>query len=166
VSTQTYTYAGAPFETDTDQIRFNVQDVDTGFWLLSDQEYQWLIDTWMPRYDSLTYVSSVAAGVIARKFAGIVSVSADGVSVNTSDLADRYTKMAQELRDEHKAAQIGGEVDISNVLVGSGYDPAIKPLRFGIGLHDNPQAGVQDFGGIFFDPFADAALSMELWGYQ
>lgn len=163
---QTYTYGGAPFETPVDEIRFNVQDVDTRFWLLSDQEYQWLLDEWMPRYDSVTYVSAVAAGVIARKFAGIVSVSADGVSVNTSELSDRYVKMAEELRDEHKAAQVGGQVDISNVLVGQGYDSSIRPLRFGIGLHDNPQAGIQDYGGVFYDPFIDATVSMELWGFS
>lgn len=156
---QTYTYGGAPFETDTDEVRFTVQDTDEAFWMLSDQEYQYLIDTWMPRYDSLVYVSAVAAATISRKFAGIVSVSADGVSVNTSDLSERYATMASQLRSEHQAAQIGGEVDISNVLVGTGYDPGIRPLRFGLGLHDNPEAGVQDFGGLTYDPFLDAATS-------
>lgn len=159
MATQTNTYLGMgdPDTTDVDVVRFTVQDTgDENLWLLADQEYQFLLDTWMPRYDSLTYVAAVAAAHISRKFAGIVSVSADGVSVNVSDLSDRYRQLAADLRDEHKDATIGGQVDISNLLVGYTQDPSIKPLRFGIGLQDNPEAGLQDYGGISYDPFLDA----------
>lgn len=153
-------YSGDPATSDVDQLRFTVQDVgDDGLWLLSDQEYQWLIDQWVPKYDSLTYVAAVAAATIARKFVGIVSVQADGVSVSTADLADRYRQLAVDLRDEHKASTIGGEVDIENLLVGHGADPGIRPLRFGVGLHDNPYAGVQDYGGNSYDPFLDASVT-------
>lgn len=161
MATQTHTYLGMgdPASTDVDIVRFTVQDVgDDGVWLLSDQEYQFLIDTWLPIYDSLTYVAAVAAATIARKFTGIVSVSADGVQVNVSDLAQRYRDLAQDLRLQHADQTIGGEVDITNVLVGYGPDPSIKPLRFGVGLHDNPEAGLQDYGGISYDPFYDAGL--------
>jgi hypothetical protein len=159
VSSQTYTYSGAPFDTEVDELRFTVQDTgDQSFWLLSDQEYQYLFDTWMPLYDSMTYVAAIAAATISRKFAGIVSVSADGVSVNTSELAQRYRDMATELRDQYKDSSIGGEVDITNIMIGYQPDPSIRPLRFGIGLHDNPSAGLQDYGGLSYDPFYDAAL--------
>jgi hypothetical protein len=162
--TQTYTYSGAPFEADVDELRFTVQDAgDDSFWLLSDQEYQWLFDAWMPLYDSMTYVAAVAAATIARKFAGIVSVSADGVSVDTSELSQRYRDLATELRDQHKDATVGGEVDISNIMVGYRPDPSIQPLRFGIGVQDNPYAGLQDYGGLSYDPFYDAEVIM--WKY-
>lgn len=153
---QTYVYSGAPFESDVDQVRFHLQDTgDDNFWLLSDQELQWLIDQWMPRYDSLIYVAAVSAGVISRKFAGLVSVSADGVSVNVADLAQRYRDLAISLRDEYKSAQIGEGPDITNLLIGYSPDRSIKPLRFGVGLHDNPEAGAQDYGGWTYDPFGD-----------
>lgn len=161
---QTYTYSGAPFEADVDEVRFLLQDTDSddvGFWLLSDQELQHLIDQWRPRYDSLVFVASIAAAIISRKFAAIVSVSADGVSVNTADLASRYRDLAVALREEYKLAQIGEGPDIGNLLIGYTPDPTIKPLRFGVGLHDNPEAGLQDFGGWTYDPFvvADGVLS-------
>lgn len=148
-----FTYSGNPASSDKDQVRFLLQDVDAMLPLLQDEEISWLIAEWMPKYDSLIYVASVGAATISRRFAGIVSVSADGVSVNTADLAQRYRDLALELRDQYKAAMIGGEVDISNVMIGSGPEPGVRPLRFGVGLHDNPEAGLQDYGTWSFDPF-------------
>ena len=153
----TWTYAGVPSASPLAELRFIIQDTDTALQLLQDEELQYLIDTWMERFDSITYVGSVAAGVIARKFTGIVSVSADGVSVSTADLASRYRDMAAALREEYKASQVGGLVDIANIMVGSTPDPSIRPLRFGVGLHDNPEAGSQDFGGWTYDPFSGEA---------
>ena len=155
----TYTYSGDPAASDLDQVRFTLQDTDPAFWLLSNEEIGWLIETWKPRYDSLTYVAAVAAATISRKFVGVVSVSADGVSVNTADLTQRYRDLALQLRQEHKDAQVGGEIDLSNIMVGHTWDPSIRPLRFGVGLHDNPEAGLQDYGGISYDPFYDATLT-------
>lgn len=151
-----FTYT-SPQTSDKDEVRFYLQDTDAGFPLLQDEEIQWLIDEWMPKYDSLIYVASVCAAVIANKFVGLVAVSADGVSVQTGDLAQRYRDMAEELRDQYKAAQIGADINIDNLLVGHSPDPSIRPLRFGVGLHDNPEAGQQDYGGQTADPFLDAA---------
>jgi hypothetical protein len=148
-----WTYSGDPSTSDVDQVRFTLQDVDGELPLLLDLEIQWLIDEWLPRYSSLTYVAAVAAAVVSRKFAGIVSVSADGVSVNTADLSQRYRDLAVQLHQEYQAAQVGGEVDISNVLIGTSVDYSIRPLRFGLNLHDNPDAGLQDFGSWTYDPF-------------
>ena len=154
-----WTYSGDPATSEKDEVRFYLQDTDSGFPLLQDEEIQWLIDEWMPKYDSLIYVASVGAATVSRKFAGMVAVSADGVSVQTGDLAQRYRDLALELREQHKAAQVGAEINIDNVLVGRGYDHSIRPLRFAVGLHDNPEAGVQDYGGLTHDPFLDAAES-------
>lgn len=158
-----WTYSGDPATSDKDEVRFYLQDTDSGFPLLQDEELQWLIDEWMPRYDSLLYVASVGAATVSRKFAGMVSVSADGVSVQTGDLAQRYRDLALELREQYKAAQVGGEINIDNVLIGHGYDHGIRPLRFAVGLHDNPEAGLQDYGGLTYDPFLDAATGQSPW---
>jgi hypothetical protein len=141
----TYSYSGDPADSDLDQVRFTLQDTDAGFPLLQDEEVQFLIDTWRPRYDSLTYVAAIAAATISRKFVGVVSVSADGVSVSTSDLVQRYRDLALDLRKEYKEAQLVGFEPIFN-------DDSM-PKRFRMGLHDSPMAGLQDFGDFDLNPF-------------
>ena len=150
-----WSYSGDPRTSDRDTVRFTIQDTDSSLQLLTDEEIDFLLERWMPKYDSTTYVAAVAAALVSRKFVGIVSVSADGVTVNTSDLVQRYRDLADELRREHAQSQIG-EVDLTNIMVGQDRDPRIRPLRFGIGLHDNPEAGLQDYGGWTYDPFAAA----------
>lgn len=151
-----WSYSGDPRSSDRDAVRFAIQDTDTSLQMLTDEEIDFLLERWMPKYDSTTYVASVAAALISRKFVGIVSVTADGVSVNTSDLVQRYRDLAADLRQEHALSQIG-EVDLTNIMIGQDRDPRIRPLRFGVGLHDNPEAGLQDYGGWTYDPFAAAA---------
>lgn len=142
-----FTYSGDPSTSPRDEVRFMLQDTDPAMPLLSDAEIAWLLDQWMPRYDSTIYVAAAGADVIARKFAGVVSVTADGVTVNTADLSQRYQALAAQLRAEYANAQIGGEVDISNLMLDYQPDLSIRPLNFGLGMHDNPEAGQQDFGG-------------------
>jgi hypothetical protein len=154
--TTDWSYGGDPAASELDELRFLIQDTDADFKLLADAELQYLIDNWMHRYDSLAYVGSVAADVISRKFTGIVSVTADGVSVNTADLAQRYRDLAANLRDQYRAGGSEASVDMANVMVGVRPDPQIQPLVFAIRLHDNPQAGQQDYGGWTYSPWEDA----------
>jgi hypothetical protein len=143
-----WTYSGDPASSPRDELRFLVQDTDPDLALLSDGECDYLLGAWMPRYDSVTYVASVAAAVISRKFAGIVTVAADGVTVNVSDLSKTYAAMAVTLRDEYNEAQeSGATVDMSNVMVDLFFDPSIAPLDFGVGMHDNHYAGQQAYSG-------------------
>jgi uncharacterized protein (DUF39 family) len=142
-----WTYSGDPTSSDRDELRFLVQDTDSDLPLLQDEELDYLISRWMPRYDSLIYVGAVAAAIISRKFAGVVNVSADGVSVNVADVSDRYATIAAALRAEYKEAQESGEVDISKIMYGATLEPDIAPLVFGIALHDNIEAGQQSYGG-------------------
>lgn len=150
-----WTYT-APDASDKDTVRFWLQDTDPALRLLSDAEITYLINTWKPKYDSLVYVAAKAAEVISVKFAGVVTVSADGVTVNTADLQERYNLVARRLYQAHKDIQVGGEIDISNLLWGSHRDHGIDPLVFGMGLHDNREAGRQDYGGERFNPWAYA----------
>lgn len=141
---------------DKDKVRFWLQDTDESVRLLSDSEIQYLVDSWKPKYDSLLYVAAVGAETIAAKFAGVISVSADGVTVGTADLSQRYADLAVRLRALYKQGQVGGEIDIANLMAGTTVDESIDPLNFGIGLHDNPEAGLQAYGGHRIDPWAQA----------
>jgi hypothetical protein len=143
----TWTYSGDPTSSDKDEVRALLQDTDDTFPLLSDEEIAWLLGKWGPVYDSNEMVAAVGAAVVARKFAGLVTVQADGVEVDVSGLHDRFVAIAQELRDEYARLQDTGVVDLENLLVGVDVDPSIRPLSFAVGMHDNPQAGLQDFGG-------------------
>lgn len=134
-------------EIDVDVVRFWVQDTDPAVRLLADLEVQYLVDVWMPRVPSLVYVAAKAAEVISAKFAGVVTVSADGVSVNVADISERYAALARRLYQTHKDHEIGGEIDISNLMWGATRDYGIAPLHFGLGLHDNREAGRQEYGG-------------------
>jgi len=142
-----YVVPGDPDATDVDVVRFYLQDTDPAVRLLSDYEIQYLIDVWMPKADGLLYVAAKAAEVVSIKFAGVVSVSADGVSVNVADISERYKVAASLLHQMHKDHQVGAEIDISNLMWGSHRDHGIAPLTFGMGLHDNREAGRQDYGG-------------------
>lgn len=148
-----FSYSGDPSTSDRDELRFTLQDTDAGFQLLTDEELDFLLVKWLEKFPSVTFVASIAAATISRKFTGIVAISSDGVSVSTGDLAQRYRDLAANLRDEYKADQVGAEVDITNLLIGYSLDPSIKPLRFGIGLHDNLEAGQQDYGGWTYSPY-------------
>lgn len=141
-----WTYSGDPSTSDLDTVRFYLRDTNPKVRLLGDAELQFLIDEWMPRYDSLIYVASVAADAIANAFAGTVSISADGVQVDVSGISTAYAAVAARMRAMHKDAQIGGEVDITNLMWGQYVDPSIDPLQFRIGLDDNPEAGRQNYG--------------------
>lgn len=143
---------------DRDELRFILQDTETTLQLLQNEELDYLIGEWLERFDSITFVAAIAAEIIARKFTAIVTVSADGVSVNTADLSQRYRDMAVSLREEYKSSMVGAEVDIGNILINSGKDFSLRPLRFGMGLHDNSEAGLQDYGGWTYDPFAGESM--------
>ena len=140
-------YSGDPSFSDVDAIRFLVGDTNSDDELLSDSEIEWLLDQWLTRYDSVTYVAAVAAETIAGKFAREVTVSADGVSVGSSELQSKFEQLATSLRDQYKAEIVAGAPDAGGVLWGETYDTTIKPLSFSKGMHDNREAGMQDYGG-------------------
>jgi hypothetical protein len=130
-----------------DEIRFLIQDIRPSFEILQDEDLDYLISTWMPLYDSTYAVAALACEVIAARYAGQVTVTGDGVTVDTSALQDKYLKLAEQMRDMYKAArESSAPVLPPSPLMGT-YDASIPPLVFGVGLHDNPEAGRQDYGG-------------------
>lgn len=151
-----WTYSGDPEGSDLDQVRHWMQDTDPHVRLLSDVEIEFQIKTWVPRYDSLIYAAAKCAELVSVKFAGVMTVSADGVSVNVGDLSNKYSDAARRLYQMYKDGQVGGEIDIRNLLWDSRPDYGIAPLVFGVGLHDNREAGQQNYGGESINPWTQA----------
>jgi len=145
----TWTYSGDPATSYLDQVRFWIQDVDATFPMMQDEELLWLLDFAENQVTApALYVASVAAEVLGNRYAKEVSVSADGVSVQIGDLAERYNKMAESLREQwHTIVAALGDYDFAGIALDvTTWDETIQPLVFGVGFMDNAEAGQQDFG--------------------
>jgi hypothetical protein len=85
--------------------------------------------------------------VIASKFTREVSVSADGVSVDVGSLQRKYLDLAASLRDAFD--ETNGNVELPTLALPMATwarDWSSPPLLFGIGMSDNFEAGLQDYG--------------------
>ena len=142
-----WSYSGDPAASDSDQVRFYVQDTDSGRPLLTDEEIAFLLVQWAPAYNSPLYVAGVAAELIAAQFVGEVNVAADGVNVDQGSLFDRYNALAGSLRDQYKALY-GQNAPGLEDLADQAPDFTITPLSFGIGMDDNMWAGSQEYGSL------------------
>jgi hypothetical protein len=148
----TWTYSGDPSTSDRDACRYYVQDTDAAVPYMQDEEYDYLITTWMPRFDNIIGVASVVADVIANKYAGVVDVVADGVKAAIATLMANFRQVAVSLRSMYTSLQSTGEVDISNLMFSSGVDLSIEPTIFAVAMHDNPLAGQQNVWPISYWP--------------
>lgn len=147
----TYSYAG-PGVTDKDTIRFLIQDTDpegAGEWQVTDEEIQWVYDTWYPLYHSDSYVAAQLADTIAARYAREASYSADGVSVSLGPVGDQYRALAAQLREQYKSELVGTTVDAGGMAPDEQLLPGTKPFSFGKGMHDDVEAGAQEFGGVY-----------------
>lgn len=150
-----YREPGDPERADIDEVREWLGDTDADLRFISDLRLQALVDGWMPRYDSLIYVAAVAAEQVAAELTPVVDTAADGATVALSQLAERFVARAARLRELYNDAQVGGEVDMENLMWDSRIASDIMPLHFGVRMHDNPAAGQQDYGGAgphYLDP--------------
>lgn len=145
-----WSYTGDPTSSRRDELRFWLSDTDESLPLLSDIECDYILDRYYDATGSIVYTASVAAEILAGKFATEVSISADGVSVSTSELQERFDKLAASLRDQAKS--IGGVDDpgivgpVLTAIWSVASNPAVPPLMFGTGMNDNYEAGRQDYG--------------------
>ena len=147
----TYSYSG-PGESDTDTIRFLIQDTDphnAGEWLVTDDELQWVFDTWYPLYNSYEYVAAMVADTIAARYAREASYSADGVSISLGQVGDQYRALSAQLREQYKLRTIGGGPDAGGMTPCEPMLPGTKAFSFGKGLHDFTEAGPQEYGGVY-----------------
>lgn len=158
----TWSYTGIPSSSSKDEVRFWTQDVNPQRPLLSDEEIGYLIDNWLEQTGSIVYVSAIACEVIAAKFAPETSVSADGVSVSTGELQQKYITLAQRLRD---TAALEGTDEISfdmDDVWGTAIDEALEPLVFGIGFMDNWEVGRADYGNYHPGRYQNSTVPDEL----
>jgi hypothetical protein len=151
----TFTY-GDPSASRMEAIRFLVGDVDPSQPLLADEEHNYLIGLWGEFTDYR--VAAYAAEAIAAKLAREVDVSADGQSLGTNSLQDKYVALSLRLR-EQDTATFPGDIFMGGVDPGEGVFPGTLPPAFGTGMHDNPAAGNQDYG----DWQAQDSLNGEDW---
>jgi hypothetical protein len=140
-----WTYTADPATEPRDAVRFLTGDVDETEQQLQDEELDWLITLWGDR--SLYYVAAEACEAIAAKYAREIDINADSQSLGTNALQQKYLTQAERLRSQHEQLLVGGLVDAGGILVGEQPDPTVLPLAFGRGMHDNPEAGQQDYGG-------------------
>ena len=156
-----WTYSGDPGSSELDEVRFWVQDTDESFPLLQDEEISYLLDAWIPATGSTLFVAAVAAEVVSARFASEVSVSADGVSVQVSELQGRYERLAAQLLEQYKAQSAASSTPLlTGVMWDQSYDATVKPLVFGVGAMDNYEAGRQDYGD--FDPGSIPSLTQAI----
>jgi len=141
----TYTYTEDPAGVPIDAVRFLVGDNQSAEWFLSDEEITWIIDMWVYK-NSVYYTASMAAEAIAAKFAREVTTNADGQTVNTGDLQQKYLNLAARLLRQHETLLSGGYVDVGGITTGEQPDPTVTSPAFGTGMHDFYEAGVQDMG--------------------
>ena len=147
----TYTY-DAPGVSDKDTVRFLLQDTDphgAGEWQVTDEEIQWAYETWYPIHQSHNYVAATLADTIAARYAREASYSADGVSVSLGPVGDQYRALAASLREQDKSLHVGGYPDAGGIAPDEQLEPGTKPFSFGKGIHDNIEAGPQEYGGIY-----------------
>jgi hypothetical protein len=144
-----FSYSGDPGTSARDEVRFLTSDIDENCALNSDAEIDYIIDKWMPLYGSTLFCAAVAARQISRKFARVVDVADGGSSVRTGDLQVRYATMADQLMaDYQREGDVGGLINLDNILIGTEFDPSIDPLAFAMSLDDNDRAGSQNWGGM------------------
>lgn len=147
----TFSYATAGI-TEKDTVRFLVQDTDphnVEEWLVTDEEIEYSIATWKPLYGTLEYVAAMVADTIAARYAREASYSADGVSVSLGPVGDQYRMLAASLREQHKSLLVGGGPDAGGMSPDEQLLPDTKPFSFGKGIHDNIEAGPQEYGGVY-----------------
>lgn len=136
----------APGVTDKDTVRFLVQDVDQTDQLVQDEEIQYVVDTWYEVHGSLEYCAAVVADTISARFAREASYSADGVSVGLGQVAQQFRDLAVQLRAQHNSLLVGGVPDVGGISPYEGLLPGTKNFAFGTGMHDDLEAGPQDYG--------------------
>jgi hypothetical protein len=140
-------YGGDPSASGIDAVRFWAQDTGSPE-LLSDAEVDYLItfSGLNPDLDPLD-VAALAADRIAAKFAGEVSISADGVNYSGDQLYTKYQALAKELRQTARDLQ------------GQKATPFVSGLgrgrQFALAMHDHPGAPTQPGPETSEDQLAD-----------
>lgn len=119
-------YSGDPATSPRDEVRFLIGDTTQPF-KLDDAEVDYLLAKWLPLYASTYFVASVAARALARGYAGMPTVSADGVSVDFASLVTTYNALADSLRSQYEDEIVlsGNAGSWEDVLFDSEFHPRV-----------------------------------------
>jgi hypothetical protein len=140
----TFTYVD-PASIRRDALRLLTGDTNSGQVLLQDEEIDFFIGRWTD-YDDYTVAAYCAEG-IASKLAREVDISADSQSVGTNVLQEKYLRLAERLRSQ-SASGFPGVIYVGGLDYTTELTPGAEPPAFGTRMHDNPEAGQQDYGDI------------------
>jgi len=142
----TWTYGADLVNSERDQVRAYIQDVDSTRQLLTDEVIDHLLAKYMPAYGDTLWVASVSCIMLAARFTPEVNASADGMNVDQGSLADKYRALAADLREQYRELYANTGVIVAEDPFGLDFDPSLEALNFGIGFQDNHWAGKQDYG--------------------
>lgn len=142
----TFSYSQDPASSATDEVRFLLGDIAAPG-LLSDEEIGYYLTKLTDYFSDNTMVAAFCAEAIAARYAGEVSITADGVTYSGEQLQQKYTQLASSLRTTYTQLQGGGaEPFAGGTDVMALWPGGVVPLNFGVGMHDNARAGWQRYG--------------------
>lgn len=117
-----FTYSGDPSTSEIDRLRFLIMDVDSEKPLFSDEELQYLIDTYGNNEDMLEYQLFMQA---ATKFAYSIKRSLGPQSEDPTSRLNYFKARADELKAKLQ-------------VKGLSLPKYQAPKQFFRGMHDNP----------------------------
>lgn len=91
-----WSYSGDPANSNRDALRATIGDTDSLNQLFSDPQLDWLLG----QYPSVLFAAAQACRLLAQRYAAKVSKRVGDLSINYSDLANQYLKMATTLQSE------------------------------------------------------------------
>lgn len=135
----TFTYSGNPSSSTLNLVRFLLQDTDSTDALLSDEEINYLINTWTDGHEA----SRVGAEIIASKFTRLAdstskSVADLSISKSFSNKAGQYRELALSIAQQR--ARLFPSAPIANLNSLKGTEERSFDERnsdFYVGMNDN-----------------------------
>ena len=112
-----------PTGSELEAVRLKIGDTDSDFQQLSDEEIEYELTE---ANGSILLASSRCASSLAAKYSRKVTKKIGGMSINYSDLAEQYRKLAADLLEQYNS--IGYAVTVPEV--GKVADAANYPKEF------------------------------------
>ncbi len=129
-------YSGDPAASEIDAVRFWLGDTSATDPLLNDAELRYVNDLYQDYSGGdARLLAAAACDYLMAKYAGQMTISADGVSYSPGELTDKYTALAKQLREAYARGTGPGAPTARTADV---------PL-FSLGMYDNPE-GLSQFG--------------------
>jgi hypothetical protein len=161
-----WSYSGDPAASALDEVRFLIQDTDETNPLFEDPEITYAVNLITPVYGSNLMVAAYLCDVLSSAYAGEASISADGVTISTDGLGEKYKTMGARFRALHNELDgMGGGPQAGGIDRFEWPDWSQKPKVFGLNGLDNWRAGQQNYGGQGgWHGVSDAPTSDGWWG--